>query len=48
MTQKEVNHFIDKILEQQSLINKQAEKIRYLETVIDMMVKELERVRTKK
>ena len=48
MNQKDVNHFIDKILEQQTVINQLTDKVRYLETVIDMMVKELERARIKK
>ena len=45
MTQKEVNHFIDKILEQQAVINQQTEKIRYLEMVIDTLTAELQRAR---
>lgn len=47
MTKKETAHFISKILEQQAVINKQAEKIRFLETLIDCMSKELELARRK-
>lgn len=45
MTQKETQHFIDKLLEQQATINKQATKIRFLENLIDSLTKELEMCR---
>ena len=47
MTQKETQHFIDKLLEQQATINRQAEKIRFLEMLIDSLTKELELSRKK-
>ena len=47
MTKKEVNHFVETILNQQNTINKQAEKIRFLEMLIDSLTKELELSRKK-
>jgi hypothetical protein len=47
MTKKEVNHFVETILNQQNTINKQAEKIRFLEMLIDNLTKELELSRKK-
>lgn len=45
MTQKETQHFIDTILSQQNTIQRQAEKIRFLQTLIDALTKELEMCR---
>lgn len=45
MTKQETQHFIDTILHQQSTIQKQKETIRFLETLIDSLTKELEMCR---
>jgi hypothetical protein len=45
MTKKEVNHFVETILNQQNTINKQAEKIAFLQSLIDSLTRELEMCR---
>ena len=45
MSKDDIAKFIDKILEQQAVINQQTEKIRYLEMVIDTLTAELQRAR---
>lgn len=45
MTQKEHQHLIDTILEQQEVIIKLREKIGFLHTLIDSLSRELEKCR---
>jgi len=47
MTKKEQETFIQTILSQQAVIHQQAEKIKFLEILIDSLSKELELSRKK-